>query len=71
MTSPARAGAPAQQAAGMSKRPSKKWTEQEQLLLLSVVNAQGIDKINWAHVAKSLPGRTGVCAGAQGLDSVD
>ena len=50
---------PAKTDSGMSKRPSKKWTEPEQLCLVTAIASQGKDRINWADVAKDLPGRTG------------
>ncbi|GAX72556.1 hypothetical protein CEUSTIGMA_g12.t1 [Chlamydomonas eustigma] len=44
---------------GISKRPSKKWTEEEMQRLVYSINTQGRDRINWAEVSKVLPGRTG------------
>ena len=44
---------------GVSKKVSKKWTEEEQHVLLEAVNQHGSEIINWADVARSVPGRTG------------
>jgi hypothetical protein len=45
---------------GISKRPSKKWSEEEMQRLVFSINTQGRDRINWAEVSKILPGRTGI-----------
>lgn len=51
---------PSRTDSGMSKRPSKKWTEQEMQRLVGAIAMQSRgDRINWADVAKVLPGRTG------------
>ena len=50
------------QGGGQGKRPSKKWTPVEQDHLVAAIAFQGPagrERINWAEVAKGLPGRTG------------
>mmetsp|Transcript_40401 Transcript_40401/g.89733 ORF Transcript_40401/g.89733 Transcript_40401/m.89733 type:complete len:648 (+) Transcript_40401:247-2190(+) len=44
---------------GLHKKPSKKWTEDEQHRLVAAINNMGREHINWAEVAKAVPGRTG------------
>ena len=50
---------PSQMDSGLSKRPSKKWSRQEQDYLMAALQLQNKERINWAEVAKGLPGRTG------------
>ena len=50
---------PSQMDSGLVKRASKKWSRQEQDYLLSALELQNKERINWADVAKGLPGRTG------------
>jgi hypothetical protein len=49
---------PAKTDSGVSKRPSVKWSSEEQAILLDAIALQP-ESVNWAAVSKCLPGRTG------------